>query len=476
VIASGAISTVEHLITMDAVQTDDTRVQTVADVAALGRKQSDDELERRLAALTDTTTSLLIYTSGTTGTPKAVQLNERGMRAVSDALIARYPFLQGNNYRIVSYLPLCHIAEQVFTNCLGISTGGQVTFCPDIKKLKDYLVEVRPTAFLGVPRVWEKFQAALEARFAETTGLRGKLASWARTTELAAFEEEARTLQPVTSLSRKIANRLVIGKVKAALGLDQIVMAATGAAPIGRDTLDFFASLGLPLIEAYGMSETTGVATTSPGDRIRFGTVGLPLEGVDVRIAEDGEILLRGPNMTVGYLRQPEKTAELLDAEGWLHTGDLGAIDADGYLSITGRKKDILITAGGKNVAPAEMEAYIRSIAGVGQAVVVGDRKPYLAALITLDPETLQELCRTVGITASTIEEAVGQPELVAHVHACVEASCNANVARYQTIKRFQLLPQEFSVETGELTPTMKLKRNVVTVKFANEIETLYVR
>jgi long-chain acyl-CoA synthetase len=329
--------------------------------------------------------------------------------------------------------------------------------------------------FLAVPRVWEKFEAALRGRLAEATGLKAKLASWARTTELEAFKRELETGRPISSLPRNLANKLVISKIKGALGLDQLQGAFSGAAPISVSTLEFFASLGIPIHECYGMTETTAVATAPPHGRPRFGTIGKALPGVQVKIADDGEIMLKGDNMVKGYLRLPDKTAELYDEDGWMHTGDLGSIDEAGYITITGRKKDLIITAGGKNVAPAEMEGYLQSIPGVGQAVVVGDRQPYLSALIVLDPEALPELEVASQVSGLTdVATAARHPEVKAYIEQEMQQVCNAKVARYQTIKKIQILPHIFSVDGGELTPTLKVKRNIVNEKYAREIAAFY--
>ena len=465
---------VEKIITMDSLKSDDERVMSLEDLRALGREQDDAKLDERIDALTEDETALLIYTSGTTGKPKAVQLDHAGMVMIGDAIVKRMPpFAEEGVYRSVSYLPLCHVAEQLFTNLMHLRTGGEVYFCPDLKQIKDYLTDVRPTLFLGVPRVWEKFQAALEAKLAETGGLKGWLVGWARRTELEAFKREVATGEPQGGFFRNFAGK-ILGGVREKLGMDQIIAAATGAAPISLGTLEFFASLGITIYEGYGMSETTGVATCGVFGSPKFGTVGKALDGVTIKIAEDDEILLKGKNMTRGYLHQPEKTAELLDDEGWLHTGDLGSLDDEGHLRITGRKKDLIITAGGKNVAPAEMEAYMKQIPGVGQAVVVGDRQPYLSALITLDPEGLADLCDKLGIDNGGLEKVSKDDAVQKYLNEKIESECNAHVARYQTIKRFEVLPVEFTLEGGELTPTMKIKRNEVNKKYADNIEALY--
>jgi long-subunit acyl-CoA synthetase (AMP-forming) len=393
---------------------------------------------------------------------------------VQGALMERLAMFREHPYRMVSYLPLCHGAEQLLTTVGTLATGGKVYFCDDLTQIRDYLVEVRPTVFLGVPRVWEKFEAALSARMAEATGWRGRLAAWARRVEQDAFDEQVRTGTPQQGVQRRLANRLVHDKIKRALGLDALLIAITGSAPISPSTLGFFSSIGIGILEAYGLSETHGVCTITLPERPRLGTVGPALPGCEIRIAPDGEVQLRGRIMTQGYLHMPEETAALYTDDGWLCTGDLGALDADGHLRITGRKKDLLITAGGKNVAPVELEALLQQIVGVGIPVVVGDRKPYLSALLTLDVEAIPELQRRLAMPDADLATLASSDALRTYLEGEIERVCNQNVARYQTIKRFRVLPHTFSNDTGELTPTMKLKRNVITERYADEIEAIY--
>jgi long-subunit acyl-CoA synthetase (AMP-forming) len=468
-------SPVEHIITMDDLGSTDPRVITLAALMQKGVAVSDAELDARLDAVHMDDVALLVYTSGTTGLPKGAMLTHSGIDLIAQAVAEVFPTLLNTKTRAVSYLPLCHAAEQGMTNFAGLIVKAETYYCGDLTQIKDYLIEVHPTIFLAVPRVWEKFEAALRGKLAEATGIKAKLASWARATELAAFKEEAATGRPVTSFSRTLANKLVISKIKDALGLDQLQVALSGAAPISVSTLEFFASIGLPIHEGYGMTETTAFASVQPYGRLRFGTIGKPLPGVQAKIADDGEIMLKGINMVRGYLRLPEKTDELYDEEGWMHTGDLGAIDEDGYISITGRKKDLIITAGGKNVAPAEMEGYLQSIPGVGQAVVVGDRQPYLSALIILDAEALPELEVAAQISGlSDVATAARNPDVKRFIEEEMQRVCNAKVARYQTIKKIKILPTTFSVDGGELTPTLKVKRNIVNEKYAKEIAAFY--
>lgn len=472
---ANAESPIEHIVTMDDLGSTDPRVITLQALKEKGDALPDTDLDARLDAVKMDDVALLIYTSGTTGLPKGAMITHRGVDLIANAVTTVFPLLKENEVRSVSYLPLCHAAEQGVTNFAGLATEGQAFFCADLTQIKDYLVEVRPTIFLAVPRVWEKFEAALRGKLAEATGVKDKLARWARKTELEAFREEMKTGRPVTSFSRTLANKLVISKIKEALGLDQLLVALSGAAPISVSTLEFFASLGLPIHEGYGMTETSAFASVQPYGQLRFGTIGKPLPGVEVKIADDGEIMLKGINMVKGYHRLPDKTAELYDDDDWMHTGDLGAIDEYGYISITGRKKDLIITAGGKNVAPSEMEGYLQSIPGVGQAVVVGDRQPYLSALIVLDAEALPELAVAAGISGLTdVEAAANNPEVTAFIEQQMQHVCNSKVARYQTIKKIHILPNAFSVDGGELTPTLKVKRNVVNEKYAREIAAFY--
>ena len=464
-----------HVLRMSAGTTDGP-VVAFDDFVATGNDGDDAALDARLAGLGPTDTGLFIYTSGTTGVSKGAELTHEGLVAMGQMLEDATPSLKDFDTKTISYLPLSHIAEQVFTNFVHLRRGGEVYFCDDLTKIKDALTAVRPTIFVGVPRVWEKFEAALRAKLGAATGVKAKLASWAMETELRSFSESVRRDADVGGLSRSLANKLVVSKVKTALGLDRLVIAASGAAPISRSTLEFFASLGIPILEGYGMTETTGLLTASPYPRPKFGSVGRALPGIELRIADDSEIVARGKNMAKGYFKMPEKTAELIDEDGWLHTGDLGRLDEDGFLFITGRKKDLLITAGGKNVAPSEMEGHLSQIPGVGQAVVVGDRQPYLVALLALDPDALEMLCNAAGVPVAEIPKLAADPKVRSFVEGEIEKTCNAKVARYQTIKKFEILPAPFSVDTGEMTPSLKVKRNVVNEKYADIVERMYAK
>lgn len=434
-----------------------------------GEEQHTNVLQQRMASIEPNDTAFIIYTSGTTGVPKAVMTTHFHLSYIGETLLKRFTILEPSSS--VSYLPLSHIAEQIATNNLQMETGGEVYMCSDSLKLKDYLVEVKPTVLLGVPRVWEKVESALKGIIEGSTGFKKALLKWGLKVELAAFDEEQRSGKQVSSLSRSLANKLVVSKIKGKLGMDRIVHAFIGAAPSNLDNLRFFASLGIQINEVYGMTETTGIlCTTSPSNR-KFGTVGKPLEGVEVKIAEDGEIIARGPALTKGYLHDEAATAELWEG-GWLHTGDIGSFDENGNLRITDRKKDLIITAGAKNVAPQPIEAMLKRIDGISQAVVVGDKRPYLVALLTIDALSIDALMEHVGVSGSA-DNLAENAVFLSYVSEEVD-KVNARNAKFEKIGRFKVLNRDFAVETGELTPTLKMKRKVVNEMYAKEIEAIY--
>ena len=466
---------VEHVITMDEIEHGGDTVTSLRRVIVRGSAEPDEELQHRMATAKPGDLALLIYTSGTTGVPKGAMCTHKGIAAMGKSFIDTYPqMLEIDPSRYLSYLPLCHVAEQAMTNFMGLRAANETYFCADLAKVKDHLAVARPHLFFAVPRVWEKFEAALSGAFAQSTGLKAKLTDWARRVELQSVRRSTETGKPVDSFRRRLANKLVISKITGAIGLDDLLGAGSGAAPAAQSTLEFFASIGILIHEGFGMTETTGMATANPLGRPKFGSVGQALPGVDIKIADDGEILLRGPNMVEGYLDMPEETAALWTDDGWMRTGDLGALDENGFLEITGRKKDLLITAGGKNVAPAEMESYLQAIPGVGQAVVVGDRQPYLCAILALEEEALPELCKAAGVPTAALAEIAADERVRAFIADRVEADCNSKVARYQTIKKFEVLPHMLSVDGGELTPTMKVKRNIINDKYKAIIDGMY--
>jgi long-subunit acyl-CoA synthetase (AMP-forming) len=412
----------------------------------------------------------LIYTSGTTGPPKAVMITHENISWTAHAATSALDMRSRDS--AISYLPLSHIAEQMTSVHGPLLLGATVSFAESIEKLGDNLREIRPHYFLGVPRVWEKIQAKMVAAGAQNPPLRKKIAAWARGLGLeGGYADQRGQSKP---FMYGLANKLVFSKVREKLGLDRCRIAVTSAAPISKDTLEFFLSLGIPIMEVYGMSECTGPATVSLPDRYATGKAGFALPGAELKIAEDGEVCMRGKHVFKGYFKNEAATQETIDDDGWLLSGDIGTIDDKGFLQITDRKKELIITAGGENIPPAVIEGQLRGgIAALAQAVVIGDRRKHLSALFTLDSEKLSSQLEAAGSSAKTMAEAVKCPTLQSHIQAQLD-SVNSGLARVQTIKKWTLLPSEFTPESGELTPTMKLKRRVINERYAEQIEGMY--
>jgi long-subunit acyl-CoA synthetase (AMP-forming) len=447
----------------------DERVLSFEHVQKLGAQVPDAELTKRMDAQRLGDMATLIYTSGTTGEPKAVMITHENLTWTAESLATALSFSSAEVS--LSYLPLSHIAEQMLTIHGPMRAGSVVGFAESLEKLPEALVAIRPTVFLGVPRVWEKIQAKLQGGVAQATPVKKKLFAWATRTGLrAGYAAQNGARKPALE---PLADRLVFSKLRLRLGLDRARICVTSAAPISKPTLEFFLSIGIPLLEVYGMSECSGPATYSPPDNYRTGKAGIVIPGAELKIAEDGEVCMRGKHVFRGYLKDPEATRAALDDEGWLHSGDIGTIDAQGFLQITDRKKDLLITAGGENIAPQVIEGLLKGIAGVAHAVVLGDRQKYLAALLTLDPERVTELAKSLGSPARSVEQAATCPHFRQHLAAAVETT-NQSLARVQTIKKFEILPAEFGIAGGELTPTMKLRRKVIAEKYKKEIASLY--
>jgi long-chain acyl-CoA synthetase len=428
----------------------------------------DAELESRLAALEPAHLATLIYTSGTTGPPKGVMLSHANLAWTSQMLIDVGGGKVAGDTSL-SYLPLSHIAEQMGTIHMPATAGSTVYFAESIDKLADNVKECRPTVFFGVPRVWEKYHATLSARLGEVTGGKRRLLDWARRvcTDINARRDRGAAIPWLLGAQYALADRLVIGKLKAALGFDRARVLSSGAAPIAADVLAFFASIDLPIREIYGQSEDSGPTSYNLAGRTRIGSVGPSLPGIEIKIAEDGEILVRGPNVFLGYYKEPEATADTLK-DGWLCTGDLGAVDKDGFLTITGRKKEIIITAGGKNIAPKNIEAALKESLLISEAIVIGDRKKFLSALVTIDEAVAQKLAPDLAAG-----QLAGSPAVRAAVQKQVD-TVNEALARVEQIKKFAILPQAFSIANGELTPTLKLKRKVIAQRYETQINAMY--
>ena len=453
----------------DGGEVDNPMVLTWAEFVAKAEATEDSVIDARMEGLKKDQVATFIYTSGTTGPPKAVMLSHENLTWTASAADDLVKLRDGD--KNVSYLPLSHIAEQMFSIHAPITRGTTVYFAESIEKVAENFKEVQPTVLFGVPRIWEKFHAGVGAKLSQATGIKAKLVAWARGvgTEVTAARNGGSEPSGWLGLKYKLANKLIFSKLKPALGLGEARICVSGAAPIAKEVLEFFGSLDIIILEVYGQSEDSGPTTFNQPGKTKFGTVGPAVPGVEVKLGDDGEICVKGPNVFLGYYKDKAATDETL-IDGWLHSGDLGSFDADGFLSITGRKKEIIITAGGKNIAPKNIEAALKNHELVSQAVVIGDRRKYLSALITLDPEAAQRFAKLKGLDAEGINT---NETLVGAMQECVD-QVNSLFARVEHIRKFTVLPRDFSIEDGELTPTLKIKRKIVNENFADEIEGMY--
>ena len=445
--------------------------------AALGKERyaaDPDLVSRRVAAISIDDPVALLYTSGTTGNPKGVLLTHRNIGY--ELACAQDMGLIPDRARWVSYLPLAHIAERMFSIYLPIHTGTHVHFCPDPTQLVRVVGKVRPNGFFGVPRVWEKIRAGIEALFTLEQD-EAKRAAVAKAMDTGRRYVQAcqygHTMPPGLEDEFAAADAAVLAPIRGLLGLGEAEIVSSAAAPLPPEVAAFFSGLGMKILDIYGMTETTGAFTTNRPQAFKLGTVGQPYPGMEVRIAGDGEILVRGPLTTPGYLNRPDLTADLIDADGWLRTGDIGRLDDDGFLSVVDRKKELIITAGGENIAPAAIEGLLVAHPLIGQALAYGDQRKYVVALLTLDGEVAPAWAKARGIGAGSLAELAADPVVLAEVGAAVAAT-NERLARVQQVKQWRLLPVEWTAETEELTPTMKLRRRIVHAKYADVLDALY--
>jgi long-chain acyl-CoA synthetase len=467
----------EYVVLMEGAENYDTSewVLSWEDLLERGRQAlaGDPEIVVRSAgAARPESLATLIYTSGTTGVPKGVMISHRNVVWTAECL--RVGADLSDNPRMVSYLPLAHIAERMSTHYLGLYLGGEVWYCPDIGMVLEYVQKARPTLFVAVPRVWEKFRNRLDARFAEDPG-REKLirSAAAHGDDMMRRTQAGKSLGLVDRLKHVLFERLIYSKIRHGLGMDGLEIAITAAAPISPDLIYFFRGLGVPLFELYGMSETTGPATTNLPGQERIGSVGRPLPGVEVVLAEDGEILMRGGVVTGGYYRMPEETAESFDNEGFLHSGDLGRFDDDGYLYIVGRKKDIIINAAGKNIAPAKLETALKNHQLVAQACMVGDGRPFMSMILALDPEEAPLWAAKNNIAFTDLATLSADPQVLSELQSAMDLA-NQEVARVEQVKKITIIGDVWTPDSGEITPSLKLKRNIVLDKYRSKIEEMY--
>lgn len=468
-----------RVVTIDTTVTDDPRAIGWGDFVSSGAvalAEVGDELDARGAAVTQDDTVTMLYTSGTTGQPKGVVLTHRNIVFETTSSLATSGVTEPGV--LVSYLPFAHIAERVLSLYIPQFNGGHVYLIQDPSLLLGTLQEVHPTSFFGVPRVWEKIRTGVTALLAaETDEAKREAVEKAMAVGLAYVESQqtGQTTSAELQAQFEEADAAVLSIMRALLGLDKVEWAASAAAPMPIEVARFFAGLGLKIYDVYGMTETTGAATGNGPGGFRLGTVGRAQPGIEVRIADDGEILFRGPIMTPGYVRRPEATAELFDADGWLHTGDIGSLDEDGFLTVVDRKKEMIINSAGKNIAPSNIENLLKESPLVGHAMVVGDGRSYVVAVLTLDGEIAPVVAQKLGVEAGSLAELAQHPVIRGAVAQAVDAA-NARLSRPEQVKAFELLGEEWTAESEELTPTLKLKRRVVSKKYADIIDGLYTQ
>jgi long-subunit acyl-CoA synthetase (AMP-forming) len=461
-------------------------IETLVVIDGEGGDQTLETLERvdpefdaadAAAAIEPDDLLTLIYTSGTTGPPKGVQLTHRNLMMLTAATDELVDF-PDRGAKVISWLPAAHIAERGAHYYLPVIRGVTVHICPNPREIIAFLPQVRPSWFFAVPRIWEKLKAGLEAtlhnlpadqREPAEAGIRAAV-------QKLRLEQAGEEIPSELAAAVAKADEEMFSNLRSMLGLDEAMAVNVGAAPTPLEVLEFFHAIGIPIGELWGMSETCGTATVNPPGKIKLGTVGPPLPGVEIKLADDGEILVRGDLVMAGYRNMPDKTAETIDSDRWLVTGDIGEFDSDGYLKIVDRKKELIINAAGKNMSPANIESKLKAASPlIGQAVAIGDRRPYNVALIVLDPDFAPAWAAQNGLEGRALEELAESDALIAAVQAGVDEA-NAGLSRVEQIKKFKILPSDWSPGGDELTPTMKLKRRPIDRKYAEEIEALYAR
>jgi len=454
----------------------DPMAMSLAEFMALGRNhiQGHEHLwEEMIASRKAEDLAILVYTSGTTGPPKGAMHANRSV--VHQMRHANSFIPAGDDEERLIFLPLCHVAERVGGYYISLALGSVMNFVESPETVPDNLREVQPTSFFAVPRVWEKFYSGVAIALKDATALQQWV--YRRALAIGYRMTECKLAGDAPPLSLRLANRiayhLVFRNIRRVLGLDRCRIAFTGAAPIAPELIRWYLALGLDMREVYGQTENCGVATMMPSDQIRLGSVGKPVPWGEVALSPEGEILIKGDFLFLGYLNQPEKTAETIDARGWLHTGDVGAIDNEGFVKVTDRMKDIIITSGGKNITPSEIENQLKFSLYVSDAVVIGDKRPYLTCLVMIDHENVEKFAQDHNIPFTNYVSLCRATEVQDLIWREIQA-VNVNFARVETIKRFALIERQLTPEDEELTPTMKLKRSFVNKRYAAEIDAMY--
>jgi long-chain acyl-CoA synthetase len=432
------------------------------------------EWERRLVSRRPDDLAVLIYTSGTTGRPKGAMLSHANLVSATDLNLATVP--QDMNDERICFLPLCHVAERVIGVYTALRSGTRLNFVENPETVPENVREIAPTIFGAVPRVWEKFYSAVQIRVKEATWVQqvAYRAAIGIGYRVAALREAGKPVPAYLGAAFWLARVLVLDNIRRIMGAHRARVLITGAAPISPDLLRWYAALGLTMIEVWGQTESGGVTTATPVGRVRPGSIGKPLVQTEVKISPEGELLVRSPSVFMGYLNQPEKTAETL-RDGWLHTGDVGRVDDDGYFYITDRMKDIIITAGGKNITPSEFENQLKFSPYVTDAVVIGDRRAYLTALIMIDHENVEKYAQDRSIPFSNYTSLCRRPEILELIQGEIDKA-NEKFARVEQVRKFRLIEQKLTAEDEELTPTMKLKRRLINEKYRELIESMYAR
>lgn len=456
---------------------EDPMVMTYDELLETGREiveKNPGIFEKRMSEVTPEDLSVLVYTSGTTGPPKGAMLTHRNVTWMARAIVADDPVYDTDD--VMSFLPLCHIFERLFSVFVHVTHGYTVNFIESLDTVMDNMREISPTMGYAVPRIWEKYLSAVYIKMSDATWFKKLLFGVALKIgkNRATLKMNFKPVPFYVEALYQIAHLLVFRKLKERLGFDRMRIAYSGAAPIAPDVLHFFQSIGVNLIEGYGQTEGSGVTTASRVGKVKFGMVGPPLPGVEVKIAEDGEILVKSPGVFKGYFRSPEATAETIK-DGWLYSGDVGELDEDGYLRITDRKKDIIVTAGGKNITPQYIENKLKASLFINDAVVIGDKRKFLSCLIMIDEDNVVKYAQDNKIQFSTYKDLTQSDEIIKLIQGEIN-QVNDTLARVEQVKKFTILPKKLYEEDGEVTPTMKVKRKYVNEAFGDLIEAMYGR